>query len=201
MKGTTKMATTNAKIRTEIGKFVTSRDKLMEHGHNIAILVMQHAAPKAINGDCDGTGDTTTLLELAAAMPSSWAEQLYAWCVKFTPMRFNVSANNHGFDTKYKKLSAEEKLAAWDYEGAINTPFYKAMKERAPADPLDFSALVKMVEQLSKRIEKKVNDEEVRPEDVPTALAIAAKLKGMRITRVKPEPANEQEEAPTEKRA
>lgn len=82
------MATTNAKIRTEIGKFVTSRDKLMEHGHTIACLVMQHAAPKEVNGDCDGTGDTTTLLELASAMPSSWAEQLYAWCVKFTPMRF-----------------------------------------------------------------------------------------------------------------
>lgn len=192
------MATTNKKIRTEIAKFTTSRDALLRHGHDIAVMILQHVAPKELNGDCAGTGDTTTLLELGAAMPSSWAEQLMAWAIKYTPMRFNVVNSKHGFDPEYKKLeSKEDKLARWDYEGAINNPFYEAIKERAAVDPLDFDALVKMVESLSKRIAKKVEDGEVADADMASAEAMSKQLASLKFKRVKATNNN----APTPKKA
>lgn len=199
------MNTSNKSIRKEIATFTTSRDKLLAHAHKIACMIVQHSAPKELNSDCAGTGDVTTIVEFARVLPTSWAEQLQAWCLKFTPIRFNLSSGACGFDRgnssdnipAYSDRSPEQKLAAWDYEAAMSTPFHQVVKERAAADLMDFDKIVGTVEGLAKRIAKMVKDNKVAPADVPSALAIVEQLSGLKLKRVKP--ANT--EAPAKKKA
>lgn len=180
------MATTLKSIDKRIATFTTNRDKLRNDAHEIAMLVVNHAAPTACGPNAQGTGDCTRMLRLMQAMPSSWAEQMDYWLRQFTPIRVVVKNGKCEYSKEYKALgSAEEKVEAWNLEGAAATPYYEAKKEEAPKPALDFEALCKMVEGLGKRIAKKVEDNEVKPEDRASAEAIAKQISALKLRRVK----------------
>lgn len=181
------MATTLKSIDKRIATFTTNRDKLRNDAHEIAMLILNHAAPVAAGPNAQGTGDCTRALRLCEAMPKSWAEQMVAWFKKFSPIRVVVKNGKCEYAPDYKKLDADQKVNGWNLEGAAALPFWEATEEPDAKPILDFAALVKMVEGLSKRIAKKVEDGEVKPEDMASAKAIADKIGGLKLTRVKAE--------------
>lgn len=171
--------------------------------HETALLIFRHAAPKEVNEDCQGSGDCTRAVRLVRAMPASMRRtMLIQWFHDFTPIRIKLS--DHGdkceFDPKYKKLSKEDKLSWWKAEEAAESPFHVLAEETPETKAFDFSAILKMVESLAKRIEKKLEKGEVPPEDVESAKAAASAIHGLHLVRVKkPEaPAND-EAAETER--
>lgn len=182
MKGTTKMAITLKQIDNKIDTFTTNRDKLKALGHEIAMMIIRHAAPAALP-DCDGTGDCTRALKLAKAMPNSWEAQLVAWFKEYTPIRIVTKNDKCEYDPKYKALSPEEKLTWWKIEDSNTTPFYDFMAEPKADKVYDFKALVEMVTRLGKQIEKKIEDGKVKPEDVADAMIIATTVEGLRFQR------------------
>lgn len=176
---------TVAKIDKEIATFTANRDALKALGHKVAMMIVYHAAPKAASDECNGTGDCTRALALMEALPKSWAAQYQTWLGAFTPIRVNVSAGNVGYDKKYQKLSAEEKLAWWKIEEANTTPFYDFSKE-PEVKPFDFAALKKLLDRLPNQIQKKINDGLVSDEDMATMLAAKEQLEGLVVRKVKP---------------
>lgn len=162
--------------------------------HEIAMMIFYHAAPKEISDDCQGSGDCTRAVKLVRDMPASMRRTtLIAWFTEYTPIRIKLSDNGDKceFDPKYKKLSKEDKLGWWKLEEAAETPFYD-IAERVPEEKsYDFAALLKMVERLGSQIQKKVDEGKVKPEDVPSALALVTAVSGLKVERVKPTADNE----------
>lgn len=175
---------TLAKIDAEIGTFTTNRETLKNLGHTIAMMIFMHAAPKEISDDCNGTGDCTRALTLHDELPKSWAPQFKTWLGLYTPIRLNSSAGNVGYDPKYKKLSAEEKLSWWKLEEANTNPFWTTEEEREPK-AFDFKAMKKMIERLPDQIAKKIEKGLVPADDLASAMALIDKLEGFTVTRVK----------------
>lgn len=165
-------------IDTAIGAFTTNRDKLRQQAHDIAMMIFYHAAPKGVSDDCQGTGDCTRALKLLEAMPASWAQQMNQWFRDMTPIRINSNAGNVGFDPKYKKETAENKLHWWKLEEANSTPYFEHKAEdRTRIDILDTAKMLKMADQLASRIEKKLQEDEVKPEDEATARTLIAYIR------------------------
>ena len=178
------MAITLKSIDKRIATFTTNRDKLRNDAHEIAMLILNHAAPKEAGPNAQGTGDCTRMLRLCEAMPKSWAEQMVAWAKKFSPIVVVVKNGKCQYSNEYKKLEDDsQKVAAWNLEGAAALPFYEATDEPDAKPILDFAALCKMVEGLSKRIAKKVEDGEVKPEDMESAKLIASRISSIKLTR------------------
>lgn len=193
----TMTAITLRKIDAEIQAFTTNRDKLRDQAHAIAMMIFYHAAPKEVGANCQGTGDCTRGIKLVKAMPKSWAAQMVQWFREYTPIRIVPANDKCEFDPKYKKLSPKDKLEWWKLELANETPFHEVTDEPDAVRIYDFSQLIKMVEQLSKRIEKKLENDEVKPEDVESAKLISATLSGLHFEKVKVEaPANANEAEP-----
>jgi hypothetical protein len=189
------MATiTLAKIDAQIASFTTNRNKLQTLGHEVLMMILNHAAPKEAGPDASGSGDCTRALKLMREMPKSWAAQADNWLRQFSPIRVVVKNDKCEFDPAYKKLSKEDKLNVWRLEDAAQTPFYELDEPEVEGKTLDFMALIKMVEQLSKRIETRVEKGEVKEEDIPSALDIAKKLSGLKLKRINPNKANDNAE-------
>ena len=176
-------------IDGEIATFVQSRDALRQHAHNIAMMMLYHCAPEAVSNDCQGSGDCTRFTKLCRAMPSSWAEQMVAWASAFTPITIVLreSGDSVGFNLDYKKLAPADKPGQWNLEGAASTPFWEFQKERPPEEAKTFEDLMRMVEQLGKRIHKMAEDGKIAETDLASAEAMSAKLTTLKFTRVKPE--------------
>lgn len=182
----------NKAIEAAISSFTTDRDKLRDKAHIIAMMIFYHAAPEAVSDECNGTGDCTRLPMFVAELPRGWADLMKAWFNAFTPIRLSSDGKNAGYDKKYQKLSSEDKLAWWKVEDA-NTIRFDTLSQ----DPgngiriLDFDGMVKMVQQLAKRIEKAASEDAsttvVKPEDVLTAHAIASALTGLKFERIVPD--------------
>ena len=181
---------TLAMIDEKIGTFTTNRKALQGLGHEILMLIFRHAAPKEVSEDCMGSGDCTRAIKLIKQMPKSWQVQAVNWFKAFTPVRVVVKNDKCEFDPAYKKLTKEEKLTWWKLEEANTTPFYELDEPDVKDNTLGFEALLKMVEGMAKRIEKRIEEGEVKEEDILTAKDVAARLKGFKIKRVKPKPAN-----------
>ena len=181
---------TLAMIDEKIGTFTTNRKALQSLGHEILMLIFRHAAPKEVSEDCMGSGDCTRAIKLIKQMPKSWQVQAVNWFKAFTPVRVVVKNDKCEFDPAYKRLTKEEKLTWWKLEEANITPFYESDEPDPKDNTLDFEALLKMVEGMAKRIEKRVEAGEVKEEDILTAKDVAARLKGFKVKRVKPKPAN-----------
>ena len=192
---TTTNTTTNRvtlkQIDKQIGTFSTNRVALQHLGHTIAMMIVYHCAPKEVSDDCQGSGDCTRMLKLASEMPKSWQAQLNDWSTAFTPIRFNVSNGKVGFDPKYRKLTAEEKLEWWKVAEAAETPFFDLAEPDVVAKAMTFEEMVKMVEQLGKRIAKKVENGDVPDDLIPTAEALSERLSSMKIVRINPKNDNE----------
>lgn len=166
-------------IDKKIGQFVTNRDKLKKLGHDIAVLIFDHALA---HGDC------TRAIKLASAFPNSWQPQIEAWFKAFSPIRVVIKNNKCEFDPAYKKALAANKPDFWNREAAVATPFYDLIEEPTVSKTLDFAALVALVTGLGKRIEKKIEENAVAPEDVASARAIAERVKALKFDRIIAEP-------------
>ena len=164
-------------IDTEIVTFTTSRKALETHGHNIAMMIIRHAAPAEVNDDCNGSGDCTRALKLVKAMPKSWAAGLEAWFKAFTPIRVVAKNDKCEFDPAYKKLSKEEKVKWWNLEEAAQTSFIDLEPDVAPAKPLDLTALLKLLERQADSLDKKAEDGKIVEHDVAIATQMAAELR------------------------
>lgn len=174
------------KIDEKIKTFTSNRTKLQQLGHEIAVMIFMHAAPKSVSPDCVGSGDTTRILALAKQMPKSWQVQLENWCKEFSPIRFNVKNEKHGLDPAYKKLETqEEKEAAWNLEGANETPFYEMVEPDMVSKQMSLEDLLKLVPQLATRISKKMEEDlpdgepAIKPEARSTAQRMVDTLQAL----------------------
>lgn len=173
---------TKKSIKARIALFSTNRTALQVLGHEIAMEILNHAAPAEAGPNAQGTGDCSLMLLLAAEMPKSWQEQLRVWCMEFSPVRFSVNNGKCEYSKEYKALTKkEDKVAAWNLEGAAETPFYELSKEPDVKKDLDIEDLVKMVEQLANRIDKQVSDGKVKDEAATYASALANKVRAIRV--------------------
>lgn len=187
------MTVTLKQIDTQIGQVKSLGREYNTLIHETALMIFYHAAPKEISDDCVGAGNCTRAVKLVRAMPASMRRTtLIAWFKEFTPIRIKLSDNGDKceFDPAYKKLSKEDKLAWWKLEEAGETPFYEIAENVPEEKSYDFAALLKMVERLGSQIQKKVDEGKVKPEDVPSALALVTAVSGLKVERVKPKADN-----------
>lgn len=168
--------TTNKIIDRKIASFITNRDKLKNMGHDIAMLIFDHAAA---HGDC------TRAIKLAVALPNSWQPQMEAWFKAFSPIRVVIKNGKCEFSAEFKKAATANKPEFWDRESALATPFFDVLEEPKVDKTYDFAALVKMVERLSAQIEKKVEEGKVPAEDIESAKAIARTVAGLSFQRIR----------------
>lgn len=169
----------NAIIKDRCTKITSDMDVINKYIHDTGMMIVKHAAPEALGGH----GDCDTALWLAKAMPASMRRtMLLAWFEKYTPIRVKLGDSEKvGFDPRYKKLSPEDKVGAWDIEGASNEPFYVIAEKTPEEKPMDFAALMKLVEGLTKKIDKAIEDGKVPDEDLPLAKALSIKIGGVRV--------------------
>src|SRR3546814_14724779 len=94
-------------------------------------------------------------------MPRGWADLMRLWYSTYTPIRISTDGTNAGYDKKYSKLTAEEKLSWWKLEEANVNPFH-TLKPGAMngVTILDFDDLEAMVKRLVKQI-KNIADAEI----------------------------------------
>lgn len=179
------MAITLKQIDEEINTFTINKNKLRDHAHAVAMLIFRHAAPKEVGPDCVGSGDCTRALKLVKAMPNSWGEQMVVWFKEFTPIRIVAKNDKCEYDPAYKKLPTAEKLTWWHLETAAMTPYHELTEEPAAAKPMDWDAILKMVEGLGKRINKAIEENRVPEHDIESAKAAAEKVAGLRLVRIR----------------
>lgn len=184
--------TSTKQIDKKIATFTTNVGKLKNLGHEIAMMIFDHAMA---HSDC------TRAIKLASAMPNSWQPQIEAWFKAFSPIVVILKNNKCELSPGYKKANPENKAEYWDREGAMNTPFFDIMEEPKADKVYDFEMLLKMVERLSGQIEKKIEEGKVKPEDVLSAQAIATAVKGLKVQRVKAEADNDADKADEAKAA
>lgn len=164
-------------IDKNIRAITTSAHKLNLLIHETAMMVANHAQE---HGDC------TRALTLVKAMPASMRRtMLVLWFQRFTPIRV-VEKND-----KVGILKPEAKdYSPFDLEAGDLTPFFELAEQNPEQGMMDFAAMVKMVESLGKRIEKKIEEGKVKPEDLQSARAISQRLTSLKFNRVEAEPAN-----------
>lgn len=194
------MTITLKKIDSKIATFSTNRAKLQTLGHEIAMLIFMHAAPKAVSDDCSGTGDCTRALKLAKQMPKSWQTQLENWFKLYSPIRLVTKNDKCEYDPKYKgEADADVKLAFWKLTEANETPFFELDEPESASEPLTLEQILAMIPALAKRIESKADKGEVLPDDVPQARVIAKALNALNFAALKAKAGNSapaNEEAP-----
>lgn len=163
----------NAQMRDRFTRITNDYNKVNLFVHETAMMIANHAKE---HGDC------STAQGLVMAMPASIRrEMLIMWFTRFTPI---VVKNDDKWEAKMHKVGTKL-YVEWNLEEADATPFFKLAEENKEAAPLTFEQMVKMVEGLAKRIEKKIENGEVEQADVASAHAIAAKIAGLKLTRVK----------------
>lgn len=183
-------AITLKRIDTQLQSFTTNRDKLRDQAHTIAMMIFYHAAPKAISDDCNGTGDCTRASKLVEALPRGWSDLMKMWFTQFTPIRISSDGKIAGYDKKYGKLDAADKLKWWKLEDANTMPFHTLTADggNGVTKVLELADLIKMAHQLGKRINKIAEDEDdknvLKPEDKATAMAFASTLTNLELHRV-----------------
>lgn len=151
-------------------------DKLNTLIHETALMVLEHA--KA-HGDC------SRAQVLVMAMPASMRRtSLIAWFSQFSPI---VVKNSDDWDAKMQKPETASGAPnplyrPFDVEGATAKPFYQIANEnREAATPASFADLVLMVERITKRIEKQIDDNMIVESDVGKAKAIVRTLEGLNL--------------------
>ena len=164
-------------IDKKIATFTSNVGKLKSLGHEIAMMIFDHALA---HGDC------TRAIKLASAMPNSWQPQIEAWFKAFSPIRVVIKNNKCELDPAYKKATDANKADFWDRDSALATPFYLLQDEaEVKSKTYDFAALVAMVQNLSKSINKKIEEGKVPEADIASAKAIAATVASLNLQRVR----------------
>jgi hypothetical protein len=177
-------------VLARCSKITSDINKVNGYIHETGMMIIGHAAPEALNGH----GDCELALNLALAMPASMRrEMLIVWLKKYTPIIVKLSehGNSVGFDPKYKALKPSDKATAtrtdgtpwWNIDGANAEPFWQ-IAEATPEKPaLTFEAAMKLIEGLSKRLTKQVEDGKADEKDKDAILALSVKLGGVRVKR------------------
>jgi hypothetical protein len=186
---------TNAMIDAKLVIFTTDRNKLRDLGQEIALMVLNHAAPEDAGPNAQGTGDCTRAAKLASEMPKSWATQLTSFFIAVSPIRINGS--KVAYDDAYKALkitpdmSAEDKAAVreerlkwWRLEEAAIHPFYEFDEPDSKVKILDLAGIMKWLEAQASSLEKKADDGKVAASEIETAKAVAARLRAIKVMHV-----------------
>ena len=159
-------------IDRNIRTITTNAAKLNMLIHETGIMVLEHAKE---HGDC------TRALALVKAMPASMRRtMLVLWFETYSPIRIRQANDKVGI-----LKPAAKGYTDWNIEGAKATPFFALAEKNPEAKSYSFDDLVKMVERLSKQIEKKIADGEVPEDDVASAQALAITIGGLKVERVK----------------
>lgn len=177
----------NARMQDRFTRITNDYAKVNLYVHETAMMIATHAKE---HNDC------STAQGLIMAMPASIRrEMLILWFARYTPI---VVKNDDKWTSKMHKVGTKL-YVEWNLEEAEANPFYKLAEENKEAAPLTFEQMVKMVEGLAKRIEKKVENGEVAPEDIESAKAVAEQISHLKLVRVKAKPAANDAEAPERK--
>lgn len=171
--------TTLKAIDAKLRLIAASGEKFNAHVHQACIMIATHAKE---HGDC------TRALALCFAMPASVRRTMVVqWFDTYTPIRVVIKNDKVGMLKETQKG-----FTPFDLEAGNATPWHKLAEDSPEEKMLDFAALCKLVEALGKRIEKKIEDGKVPPEDVESAKAIARNVAGLKLVRVEPKPANDE---------
>lgn len=164
----------NARMKDRFIKITADYGKINQYVHETAVMIAEHAKE---HGDC------STAQGLVMAMPASARrEMLILWFSTYTPI---VVKNSEDFESKMHKPESKM-FVEWDIEAGKADPFFEMAKRNKEQPPKDFAALVALVHALGPKIDKMIENGQVEAEDIPSAEALAERLKGMRFTRVKP---------------
>jgi len=163
-------------IDKKISSFITNQGKLKALGHEIALMIFDHAYE---HSDC------TRAIKLCKAMPNSWQPQLVAWFKAFSPVIVVVKNDKCELSAAFKAATAPNKPSFWDRVAASETPFFDLTEEPTLDKEYDLAALLKMVERLSAVITKKIDDGKVKVEDIETARSLATAIAGVKVQRVR----------------
>jgi hypothetical protein len=188
-------AITNAMIDEKLLVFTTDRNKLRDLGQEIAMMILNHAAPEDAGPNAQGTGDCTRAVKLASEMPKSWAAQLTTWFTEMSPIR--IAGTKVAYCDEYKllkvlpEMSAEEKQAVrderlkwWKLEEAAIRAFHTFDEPESKTTILDLNGIIKWLQSQANAIEKKADDGKVAPEEIATAKAIAERLRAIKVVHV-----------------
>ena len=107
----------NKIIDRKIATFITNRDKLKNLGHEIAMMIFDHANE---HGDC------TRAIKLAKALPNSWQPQMEAWFKAFSPIRVVIKNDKCEFDPAFKKSAIIESARTVALPLVATEPYYFA---------------------------------------------------------------------------
>lgn len=162
----------NDRMKERFTKITNDYQKVNEYVHETAVMIMEHALK---------CGDCTTAQGLVMAMPASIRrEMMILWFKSFSPI---VVKNDDKWRAKMHK-EGSKLYVPFDIEAAKATPFYTLAEKNKERAPLDFDALLKMVERLATQIEKRVENGEVAEEAIATAEDVARRLKGFKIKKI-----------------
>lgn len=162
-------------LKTIDANIVTIRksgDAFNQLVHETGLLILAHAKE---HGDC------TRALTVVKAMPASIRRTiLVKWISKYSPIRV-VEKND-----KVGMLKENDKrFTPFDIEGATAEPWFILADKEPEKDAYDFAAILAMVQRLGKTIEKKIEDNKVKPEDILSAHAVVAALTALKVQPVK----------------
>jgi hypothetical protein len=149
--------------------------------HDTAVLIMKHAEE---HGDC------SRAQQLVMAMPASMRRtSLIAWFTDYSPI---VTKNDEAWNARMHKPETalgkpNPMYRPFNVEAAENDPFWKHAErnQESNAKRLEFSDIVKMVEQLGQRIEKQIEDGVVVDEDLEAAKNVALTIQGLHFTKIR----------------
>jgi hypothetical protein len=172
-------------------RFVTiaaSYDKANKYVHETAMMILEHAKE---HKDC------STAQGLVMALPASMRrEMLIMWFAKFSPI---VVKNSDDWASRMHK-EGTKLYVPFNIEEARATPFYVLAEQNKERPPFDVKALLKMVEQGPKRLQKLLDDGEV-PEYLTDAVtSVIGQMTKVKVPAVK-EPANNNAETPKKRSA
>lgn len=171
------------KMTKRFQHIASTGQKVNEYIHETCLMIFDHAVE---------TGDCRLVHSLYEAMPASYRrETMLTWFRRYTPIRYNTSTGKVGIVDE-----SDKSYMPFDREAAVYTPWYTIAKEEPEEKakkPMDFAAMLKLVQSLPAKLTKAEEDGLIPADDIESAHAIARKIKALKIEWVKPvEPANEQ---------
>ncbi|QDP56984.1 MAG: hypothetical protein Unbinned2691contig1000_58 [Prokaryotic dsDNA virus sp.] len=176
----------NARMQDRFATITASYEKANKYVHETAMMILKHAKD---HKDC------STAQGLVMALPASMRrEMLIMWFAKFSPI---VVKNSDDWASKMHK-EGTKLYVPFNLEEAEATPFYVLAEQNKERPPFDIKALLKMLEQGPKRLQKLLDDGEV-PEYLSDAvMSVIEQQQKIKLPKIV-EPANNN--APTPKKA
>jgi len=152
-------------IDKNIALVATNANKLNSLIHTTALAIFDHAKE---HGDC------TRALALVKAMPASMRRtMLIQWFSDYSPITVKLAS---GKSPEAVGLNRGKNANDWNRPAAVATPFYDLAEQNPEDKEYDLAALIKMVQAISKRIGKKIDDGKVAANDIDKARELARKI-------------------------